>query len=137
MQTHVFIISTMSFELTSLIFKPIGICLIQTATIQKFEFNNKQFWISIMDPVLQCMGEDVLPYTDKCVVIYHKHDVLSCLRVKGTLHFVEKYQDKIDIVAVNQPILKPNTSLVKRQYNKLGFLRNFFTGDLENIINKL
>ena len=132
-----FIISTMSFELTSLIFKPIGICLIQTATIQKFEFNKKQFWISIMDPVLQCMGENVLPYTDKCVVLYHKHDVLSCLRVKGTLGFVENYQDKIDIVALTVPILKPNTSLVKRQYNKLGFLRSFFTGDLENIIDKL
>lgn len=137
MQNHVFIISTMSFELTSLIFKPIGICLIRTATIQKFEFNNKQFWISVMDPVLQCMGESVLPYTDKCVVLYHKDDVLSCLRVKGTLRFVEKYQDQLDIVAITIPVLKHHTSLVKKQYNKLGFLRNFLTGDLAHIINKL
>ena len=133
--TNIFIISTMTPDLTSQVFS--NIVKINYDTIQKFEYNNKQLWIACQSPILQCMAENIIPHADKCVILYHKNDVLSCMRIKNTVQFVSGYNDNIELASVSLPILPSIKSLVKKQYDKNGFLRNFYTGKLQVIIKNI
>ena len=132
---NIFIISTMTPDLTSQAFS--NIVKINYDTIQKFEYNNKQLWIACQSPILQCMAENIIPHADKCVILYHKNDVLSCLRVKNTVQYVSVYNDNINLAAVSLPILPSVNSLVKKDYDKNGFLRKFTTGSIQNIIENI
>ena len=136
-KTNIFIISTMSPDLTSLVFSNVVNLNNDYNTIQKFEHTNKQFWIACMGPILQCMAENIIPHADKCLILYHKNDVLGCLRVKNTVQFVSGYNDNIELASVSLPILPSIKSLVKKQYDKNGFLRNFYTGKLQVIIQNI
>jgi|TARA_B110000208_G_C11778308_1_gene432893 hypothetical protein len=83
------------------------------------------------------MAENIIPHADKCLILYHKNDVLGCLRVKNTVQFVSGYNDNIELASVSLPILPSIKSLVKKQYDKNGFLRNFYTGKLQVIIKNI
>lgn len=125
----------MTPDLTSRVFS--NIVKINYDTIQKFEYNNKQLWIACQSPILQCMAENIIPHADKCVVLYHKNDVLGCLRVKNTVQFVSGYNDSIELASVSLPTLPSIKSLVKKQYDKNGFLRKFLTGNIQDIIENI
>jgi hypothetical protein len=133
--TNIFIISTMTPDLTSQVFS--NIVKINYDTIQKFEYNNKQLWIACQSPILQCMAENIIPHADKCVVLYHKNDVLSCLRVKNTVQFVSGLNENIELAAVSLPILPSVNSLVRKIYDSNGFLRKLYTGNIQDIIENI
>jgi hypothetical protein len=135
--TNIFIISTMTPDLTSQVFSNLVKLNNDYDTILAFEYNNKQIWITCMSPILQCMAENIIPHADKCLILYHKNDVLGCLRVKNTIQFVSGYNDNIELAAVSLPVLPSIKSLVKKQYDQNGFLRKFFTGKLQVIIKKI
>ena len=135
MNTNIFIISTMTPDLTSQVFS--NIVKINYDTIQKFEYNNKQLWIACQSPILQCMAENIIPHADKCVVLYHKNDVLSCMRVANTVQFVSGFNENIELAAVSLPILPSVNSLVKKKYDSNGFLRKFYTGIIQDIIENI
>ena len=133
--TNIFIISTMTPDLTSQVFS--NIVKINYDTIQKFEYNNKQLWIACQSPILQCMAENIIPHADKCVILYHKNDVLSCMRVANTVQFVSGFNENIELAAVSLPILPSVNSLVKKKYDSNGFLRKFTTGNIQDIIENI
>jgi len=136
MNEHIFMISTMNPELTSQVF----LNILNTSlnySIQKFKYNNKQVWIACMSPVLQCMAENIIQYNDKCVILYHKHDALSCLRVANTVKFISRYNANIELASVSLPVLPSVKCLVKKQYNNDGLLRKFLTGTIKDIIHKI
>ena len=138
MNEHIFIVSTMTIELTASVFQEIGIELNISNSIQKFQYNNKQFWIACMHPILLTLSESLLPYVDKCVLLYHKHDILSCLRVENTMRFLNQQHVHIDIISVSQPLLVVrHQSLVRKQYNQIGFLRLFLTGNLAETLKQI
>lgn len=136
MNEHIFIISTMNPELTSQVFSNL-LNISLDYSIQKFEYESKQVWIACMSPILQCMAENIIQYTDKCVILYHTNNVMSCLRVKNTIKFISRYNNNIEIAAVSLPVLPSIKSLVKKQYDQNGFLMKFTTGTIQEIIQKI
>jgi|FLMP01.1.fsa_nt_emb hypothetical protein len=140
MDNHLFLLSTMSPQLTRAALIPFDIDFqVHPGTIQKFEWHGRaMLWIACQHPVTAAMADSILPYMDTCVCWYHDQCALSCLRVHSCLGFLEKYHDNVAMMATNCPTQNnPHTSKVRKYYNKHGFLRKFycrtFRHNIENI----
>lgn len=141
METHLFLLSTMTPQLTRAALAPIDLDFQATpGTIQKFEWSDQTtLWIACQHPVTAALAASILPYMDACVCWYHDQCALSCLRVHSCMGLLEKYHDKVAMMSTVCPTQQqPHTSKVQKYYNKHGFLREFycqtFRDNIENMI---
>jgi hypothetical protein len=59
------------------------------------------------------------------------------MRIKNTVQFVSGLNENIELASVSLPILPSVNSLVKKNYDKNGFLRKFYTGNIQDIIENI
>jgi hypothetical protein len=140
MDTHVFLLSTMSPQLTRAALVPFDIDFQdQPGTIQKFEWDRRtMLWIACQHPIVAALADSILPYMDTCVCWYHDQCALSCLRVHSCLDFLAKYHDKVAMMSTTcPPQHQPHTSKVRKYYNKHGFLREFYSQSLRHNIENM
>jgi hypothetical protein len=129
MEKHVFILSTMTPGLTKKVLLLVGIEFkIDDGIIQKFKWGDSiQLWIACHHPVVAAIADSIIPHMDVVVCWYHNRCVKSCLRVHNSMEFLNKYHDNIVMMAADVPVLDhPRKSLVKKYYNKHGFLRRYY-----------
>lgn len=140
METHLFLLSTMSPQLTRAALAPFDIDFqVRPGTIQKFEWDSQTMvWIACQHPVVAALADSILPYMDTCVCWYHDQCALSCLRVHSCLDFLAKYHDKVAMMSTTcPPQHQPHTSKVRKYYNKHGFLREFYSQSLRHNIENM
>jgi|TARA_B110000977_G_scaffold200605_1_gene291756 hypothetical protein len=139
MDTHLFILSTMSPALTNAALPNFDFDT-KAGTIQKFKLDNQTtIWIACQHPVINCLAESIVPYMDACVCWYHDHCTLSCLRVQNCMTFLQKYHQNISLMTTIKPaLLYRHHSKIKKYYNNHGFQRKHYLKDfiinVQNII---
>lgn len=137
MENHIFILSTMTPDITNAAL-PFDFNT-QVGTIQKFEWDKvTTIWIACQHPVINCMAESIIPYMDICLVWYHNHCALSCLQVHNCMHFLEKYHQNISLMTtIKPPLLYQQKSKVRHYYNKHGFVRKYYYEDFKVNISRI
>lgn len=137
MEKHVFLLSTMTPELTKSVLFKVGFDFqLEKGIIQKFKWNNNvQLWVACHHPVVAAMADSIIPHMDVVVCWYHNGCAKSCLRVHNSIEFLNKYHDNIVMMATDVPALDhPQKSFVKKYYNKHGFLRKYYNQTFEKNI---
>jgi|TARA_B110000091_G_C13814872_1_gene477153 hypothetical protein len=139
METHIFILSTMTPSCTNAALPNFDFDT-KAGTIQKFKWDKQTtLWIACQHPVINCLAESILPYMDACACWYHNHCTLSCLRVHNCMVFLQKYHQNISLMTTIKPaLLYQHQSKVKKYYNNHGFERKYYYQDfittVQNII---
>jgi hypothetical protein len=129
MEKHLFILSTMSPELTRKALGEIGLEFqTERGIIQKFKWGNAiQLWVACHHPVVAALADSILPHMDVVVCWYHNKCAKSCLRVHNSMEFLSKYHHNIVLMATAVPALDhPRKSLVRKYYNNDGFVRKYY-----------
>lgn len=140
METHIFLMSTMSPQLTRAALAPFDIDFdIQSGTVQKFKWGGQiMLWIACQHSVVVALADSILPYMDTCVCWYHDKCALSCLRVRSCIDFLAKYHDNAAMMSTEHPTVdNPHTSKVQKYYNKHGFLREFYCDTFKHNIQNM
>jgi hypothetical protein len=133
---HVFILSTMSADLTKL---ALDIELDpQPGTIQSFAWDkHTTLWIACQHPVVCCLAESILPYMDHCVCWYHDQCALSCLRVHACMTFLEKYNHNISLMTTTRPCGVAHESRIRKYFNHHGFVRKCYNQEFQDNVRSL
>lgn len=136
MDIHILLLSTMSPAMTRQNLEGYGFTFEMAPSIQKFRWIPPDkngitvcLWVSTMHPLCTTLCSSLIPYMDACVLWYHDHDVLSCIRVEGAMSLLENNTKNISLMATTTPTLaNKHKSTVKRYYDEFGFERKRFTG---------
>jgi hypothetical protein len=143
MDVHILLLSTMSPELTRQNLEGFGYEFKLEPSIQKFRWTpqNKSgvtvcLWVSTMHPLCTTLASSLIPYMDACVLWYHDHDVMSCVRVEGGMLLLENNTKHISLMTTVTPrIQNKHASSVRCYYDEHGFERQRFTGLLnQNLV---
>lgn len=136
MDIHILILSTMSPRITQQNLECYGFTFKIDDSIQKFRWTPPEkngisvcLWVSTMHPLCTTLSSSLIPYMDACILWYHDHDIMSCIRVEGGMALLENNTKNISLMATTKPVLsKRHKSTVKRYYDEHGFERQRFTG---------
>lgn len=145
MEVHVFILSTMSPETTSIYLNAQHLEYEYTDSIQRFQWKRQNnagisvtVWVACQSPLINELIENTLTHMDACICLYHDHDALSCLKMRKAMQRLEMYNENIFPMMTTTPqLLNKHKSRVQKFYNKDGFERERFTGTLTNTIERL
>ena len=118
MEFHIFILSTMSLEMT--------------------QANLKIYGIPCQHPVSQHLSQSLLPFMDANVVWYHDNAALSCVKVREAVSSLEEIVDNIWLMATVVPVVRVvHESRIELCYDMNGFVRPYTCGTLKNSIEKI
>ena len=141
MEFNIFVLSTMTPEMTAANFRKYDLESSSVpAAIQKIHWPrdlaiNVKLWCAHQHPVSKELFPALLPFMDACVVLYHDHSPLSCLKVSGAIKQVSAHIDSIWLVAQTTPHHHPKyASKIQKSYNRHGFLRPCLTTTLDKSI---
>tara|TARA_B110000285_G_C15050328_1_gene576598 strand:+ start:458 stop:934 length:477 start_codon:yes stop_codon:yes gene_type:complete len=140
MEFHIFILSTMSLEMTQANLKIYGIPFeLVAGSIQKVKWpENTTLWIACQHPVSQHLSQSLLPFMDANVVWYHDNAALSCVKVREAVSSLEEIVDNIWLMATVVPVVRVvHESRIELCYDMNGFVRPYTCGTLKNSIEKI
>ena len=121
MDVQIFVLSTMSPELTHAYFQSTHLDInIETPSIQRIRWPRSDgalsvsLWVANQHPVVENLAGMLLPYMDACICLYHDHSAMSCVRVRKAMDILQKYSDEIWLQStVTPPIRMRHESRIK------------------------
>jgi len=136
MDVHILLLSTMSPEMTRQNLEGYGYTFKIEPSIQKFRWTPPEksgvtvcLWVTTMHPLTTTLASSLIPYMDACVLWYHDHEPLSCIRIEGGMALLENNTKHISLMVTTTPLIsKKHRSTVKRYYDEHGFEIQRFTG---------
>lgn len=145
MDVHIFILSTMSPRMTNAFFRTVNIDFKILPNIQRFQWqrNNNtgkrvSIWAACQHPLLNDMFQNIFPYMDAAICLYHDHDAMSCLKVRKAVELLSPLQEHIWLMPTNIPKLdRRHESRIKKMYNRDGFVRPLLDGAFHENIESL
>tara|TARA_B100000683_G_scaffold218506_1_gene214785 strand:- start:267 stop:740 length:474 start_codon:yes stop_codon:yes gene_type:complete len=145
MDVQIFVLSTMSPELTHTYFRTSHIDIdIDTPTIQRVRWPRADgalsvsLWVASQHPIVDNLAAMLLPYMDACVCLYHDHSAMSCIRVRKAMDTLQKFSDEIWLQStVTPPIRMRHESRIRKFYTKHGFERPQRNGKLKDTIEEI
>lgn len=139
MDFNIFVLSTMTSEMTSANFRKYDLdySCIFSGGIQKIHWPRKltinvKLWCAEQHPVSAELMPSLLPFMDACIIWYHDHSPLSCLKVSNAVSEVTRYTDNIWLLGTTTPVIhQKHASRIQKSYNRYGFLRPCLTKPLD------
>lgn len=138
MDIHVFVLSTMSADMTRQNLEGYGYTFDTRPSIQKFRWIPAHrsgvtvcLWICTMHPLCTALAASLIPYMDACILWYHDHDAMSCMRVEGGMRLLQQKGVPLSILASVTPrVEQSHASRVRRHFDEHGFEYRRITGTL-------
>ena len=147
MEVHVFILSTMSREMTAAYFKRYNVPFDPSnVTVQRYRWRRRtakealsvSLWLACQHPVVDALASSIVPYMDTSVCLYHDHNAMSCVRVRNAMATLQRHTDSIWLMSTTMPRLRiQHASRIKKCYNRDGFERPLLTGPLHENIEEM
>ena len=144
MEFHIFIMSTMSVEMTQANLNKYNIdfkldnSIIQTANWSRKGDIRVKLWIACQHPLSLELSKTLLQFMDVCCVWYHDKSALSCIKVRNGGRQHENIHDNIWLLATSVPRVRiSHESKIERCYNQCGFERPFLYHPLDKSIEKI
>jgi len=148
MDIHIFILSTMTPEMTSAFFESHNVAVDASESIHRHQWKRGDamqggkmcsLWITHMTPLTCELLSSTLPYMDAAICLYHDDDALSCVKVRNAEGQLSMHHDNIWLLPTCLPaVTQKHNSRIKKFYNKDGFerpqLRLGLQESIENIL---
>ena len=147
MDVHIFILSTMTPEMTCAFFESHNVAIDVSESIHRHRWKRVgamqggktcTLWITHMTPLICELLSSTLPYMDATICLYHDHDALSCVKIRNAEHQLSMHHDNIWLLPTCIPaVSKKHHSRIKKFYNKDGFERPQLRLGLESSIEEI
>lgn len=142
MDIHLFLLSTMSAEMTRQNLEGYGYTFDVRPSIQKFRWTPAVgtvtvcLWVCTMHPLCTALAASLIPYMDACILWYHDHDAMSCLRVEGGMRLLQRRGVPLSILASVTPrVEQSHASRVRRYFDEHGFEYRRVIGTLQEALH--
>lgn len=144
MEFHIFVLSTMSVEMTQAnLNKYNKTFILDDSIIQKFNWERDGeisvcLWVISQHPASMELSKNLMQFMDACCVWYHDKSALSCVKVREGVNFIEKHNDNIWLMSTTIPSIRiSHKSRIERCFDSNGFERPYLYTTLDTSIEKI